>query len=58
MLPLLTRARGNNFVSRRGAEEAEAAKISVLKCLRPSALSASSAPLRETFSALRAGAAA
>ncbi len=35
-------------VSRRGAEEAEAAEISVLEALRPFALSASSVPLRET----------
>ncbi len=44
------------FVSRRGAEEAEAAEFPVLKALNSSALSASSAPLRETLSALRAGA--
>jgi hypothetical protein len=35
-------------ISRRGAEEAEAAEIFILEALRHSALSASSAPLRET----------
>jgi hypothetical protein len=44
-----------DIVSRRGAEEAEAAKVFELKAVPPSALSASSAPLRETLSALRAG---
>jgi hypothetical protein len=43
------------IVSRRGAEEAEYAEGSELQAWFFSALSASSAPLRETFSALRAG---
>ena len=45
------------IVSRRGAEEAEAAESCELQGLRPSVHSASSAPLREPLSALRAGAA-
>ncbi len=44
------------FVSRRGAEKAEAAEIAVLRVLHASAHSAFSAPLREINSALRAGA--
>ena len=58
MIVVFQRLRGLYFVSRRGAEEAEAAEIPTLNALRSSALSASSAPLRETLSALRAGAAA
>jgi hypothetical protein len=58
MTVVLSRLRGFKFVSRRGAEEAEAAEINALGGLRPSALSASSAPLREILSALRAGDAA
>jgi hypothetical protein len=46
----------NNFVSRRGAEIAEAAEISELQGFFSSAHSAISAPLRETHSALWAGA--
>ncbi len=51
-----SRLRGNNFVSRRGAEEAERAEWRMPLPSRISAASASSAPLREIFSALRAGA--
>jgi hypothetical protein len=56
MLHSHLRFSGFNFVSRRGAEEAEAAESFVRKAQNNSALSASSAPLRETDSALRAGA--
>jgi hypothetical protein len=58
MAVVLSRLRGFKFVSRRGAEEAEVAEGFKLKAVCPSALSASSAPLRETLSALRAGDAA
>jgi hypothetical protein len=44
------------FVSRRGAEVAERAENFERKSLRLSARSATSAPLRETNSALRVGA--
>jgi hypothetical protein len=43
------------FVSRRGAEEAERAEEHLRLLSNISAASASSAPLRETLSALRAG---
>ncbi len=56
MIVFIPRLSGFNFVSRRGAEKAEVAEIFELKGMPPSARFAFSAPLRETFSALRAGA--
>jgi hypothetical protein len=55
-MAILTRLRIIYFVSRRGAEIAEAAENSEPQGLGLSAHSAISAPLREIISALRAGA--
>jgi hypothetical protein len=54
-MAILTRLRAIYFVSRRGAEIAEAAEISERQRFFSSAHSAISAPLREIHSALRAG---